>query len=227
MKPEQSATLIAEAAREFGRRTRRNDGLRVAESLSGGLTLLENSLCLRLHEDVERVIGRDSMLMPVSELKTRQAAGAEIGVYQVVESQVAAVNLGQIGPDDDWYWRWLARLILGESAGDAKVTAQLTDYLAKTPHQRQLVFTNVLARVLPESRRAPLVLFDLFPLAVHITTALALGDRPAADELRTQQLGRQAAIADCRACRGQVLENGRQCPECGNPVWKHEWLVAE
>lgn len=227
MKPEQGAAMFVEAAKEFNRHTHRNDGDRVAGSLSNGLTLLQDSLYSRLHDDVERIIGRDSMLMPVSELKTLQVTKAEIAVYQIAESTVAARNLGHIGPDDDWYFRWLAQLRLGESQVDAKTIERMTDYLSKTPHERQLAFTDVLARVLPESRRAPLILFDLLPLSIQIVTAVALGDHTDASELRHQQLAQQPAIADCRSCHGQVLENGEQCQECGNPLWKHEWLVAE
>ena len=135
-------------------------------------------------------------------------------------------RLGCIGPDDRWYVRWLAGLRLGESQVDAKVIDQLTDYLSKTPQQRKLAFTDVLVKVIPDSRRAPLILFELFPLSVHIVTAMALTDHARAFELRRQQLVHQPAIGDCHSCHGQVLENGEQCQGCGNPLWKHEWLVA-
>lgn len=219
--------MFVEAAKEFNLHTHRNDGERVAGSLSNGLTLLQRSLYSRLHDDVERTIGRDSMLMPVSEFKTWQVANAEIAVYQIAESNVAARNIGCIGPDDDWYLRWLAQLTLGESQVDAKVIERITGYSSKTPHERQLTFTDVLATAVPESSLAPLILFDLLPLAIQIATAVALGDHTGASELRHRQLAHQPAIGDCRLCHGQVQENGEQCPECGNPLWKHEWLLAE
>ncbi len=227
MKPEQSAAVFAQAAKEFNSQTRRSDGDRVAGSLNAGLSLLQECLLSRLYEDVERISGKDSMLMPVSELKARKATNTEIAVYQIAESRVAAEKLGCIGPDDHWYSRWLASLRLGETHVDAGLVDQLTGYLSKTPQQRKLAFTDVLVRVIPDSRRAPLILFELFPLCVQIVTAMALTDHASAFELRRQQLVQQPAIGDCHSCRGQVLENGEQCQACGNPLWKHEWLVAE
>jgi hypothetical protein len=224
---QQRVSLLVEAAKEFNNRTGRADGQNVAGSLLGGLTLLGDLLYSRLHEDVERLVGSDSMLMPVSELKARQATKAEIAVYQIAESRVAAGNLGLLGSGDEWYGPWLARLTLGESGAHAKVTARITAYLAAVPRKRQLGFTNVLVKVLPESSRAPLVLFDLFPLAVQLATAVAFINPGGASDLRHQQLALQPAIGDCHKCRGQILENGLECPGCGNPLWKHEWLIAE
>ena len=179
MKPEQSVTVFAQAAKEFNSHTGRSDGERVAGSLNAGLSLLQECLFSRLYEDVERIGGKDSMLMPVSELKARRATNKEIAVYEIAESRVAAEKLGCIGPDDHWYVRWFASLRLGESQVDAKVVDQLTDYLSKTPRQRKLAFTDVLVKVIPDSRRAPLILFELFPLSVHIVTAMALTDHAA------------------------------------------------
>jgi hypothetical protein len=227
MKPEQCKTLFAELAEEFNRHARRSDGERVIGSLNSGLALLQNLLYSRLHEDVERIIGRDSMLVPVSELKTLQATKVEITLYQIAESWVTAGNLNRMNLEEDWCLRWLARLRLGESQVEDKMMERMTGYLSKTPHERRLDFTDVLTKVLPESRQAPLVLFELFPLSVQIVMAVALGDPAGASELRHRQSIHLPAIADCRLCRGQVLENGAQCQVCGNPLWKHEWLVAE
>ena len=227
MTPEQRATVFVQAAEEFNRHTRRSDGDRVAGSLNSGLSLLQDSLYLRLCDDVERISGRDSMLVPVSVLKTRQATRTEIGLFQIAESRAIAGKLSGLGPEADWYLPWLARLRLGEAQVDAKAIEQLSNYVSQTPHERQLAFSNVLAKVLPDSRRAPLILFELFPLSIQIVTAMALGDHAGAFELRRQQLVQQPAIGDCHACHGQVLENGEQCQECGNPLWKHEWLIAE
>jgi hypothetical protein len=227
MRLDQCEAVFAQAAKEFNSHTRRSDGERVAGSLNGGLSLLQDSLYFRLYDDVERIVGKDSMLMPISELKARRMTHTEIAVYQVAESSAAAEKLGCIGPDDHWYTHWLAGLRLGQSHVDARAVAQLTDYLSKTPHQRQLAFTDVLVKVIPDSRRAPLVLFELFPLSVQIVTAMALTDHTSAFKLRRQQLVHQPAIGDCHSCHGEVLENGEQCQACGNPLWKHEWLVAE
>ncbi len=227
MKPEECTAAFAQAAEEFNSHTNRGDGERVAGSLNGGLSLLQDCLYARLYDDVERIIGKDSMLMPVSELKARRATNAEIAIYQIAESSAAAEQCDCIGPDDHWYVHWLAGLRLGQSHVDQQVVDRLTDYLSKAPQQRKLAFTDVLVRVIPDSRRAPLVLFELFPLSVQIVTAMALTDHARAFELRRRQLAHQPAIGDCHSCHGQVLENGEQCQGCGNPLWKHEWLVAE
>ena len=227
MKAEPPAAGYAEAANEFNGRTRRSDGAAVAAALNDGLALLQDLLYCRLHGDVQSIVGKDSMLMPVSELKTQWQAKTEMALYQVVESRAAAAALGGVGADDDWYLHWLARLLLGESLVDAEALARLAEYGPKPPRERLLAFTDVLAKVLPESRQAPLVLFNLFPLSVQIATVVAFGDAARAAALRKEQLAQQPAIGDCNVCKGRVLKTGKQCPKCGNPLWKHEWLVAD
>jgi len=83
-----------------------------------------------------------------------------------------------------------------------------------------------MSHVLPESRRAPLVLFRLLPMAVHVATHLAFGGQIAAEEIRGRQRHFLPAIEDCRACRGKVLAPDEQCSECGNPLWNSELLIA-
>jgi len=226
MPDEELPTGLAQLAEEFGRRAGRTDGLRVASGLAAGLTLLRKLLYSRLHEDVERIVGRDSMLMPVSEKKAEVSTKIEIEMYQIAESAAAARESRYLPAVDDWYRDWLVRLRLGPSPVEPRVQERVVDYLAKTPDQRRLAFSTVLARTLAESRRAPLVLFHLFPLSVQIATALAFGDTQAASKARGQQVILLPAIGDCRQCRGKVLDNGEQCPGCGNPLWKSEWLTA-
>ncbi|MEN6451526.1 MAG: hypothetical protein ABFC96_13620 [Thermoguttaceae bacterium] len=217
----------AEAASEFDHRTGRHDGAAVATALKDGMTLLQDLLYSRLHGDVQRFVGKDSMLMPLSELKTQLEAKTETILFVVVESRAAAAALGIVKPDDDWYMQWLARLLLGELVVDAAAQSRLVEYAGKSPRERLLAFTDVLARVLPESRQAPLVLFTLFPLSVQIATAAAFGVVARAAALRREQVAELAAIEDCRVCKGQPLKVGKQCPKCGNPLWKHQWLVAD
>jgi hypothetical protein len=227
MKAEQRVAGYTEAANELNSRTGRSDGTAVAAALNARLALLQDLLYCRLHGDVEQRMGKDSMLMPVSELKTQWRAKTEIALYQVVASRDAAAALGIAAADDRWYLDWLAKLLLGESLVDADAERRLADYGAQPPRERLLAFTNVLAKVLPESRRAPLVLFNLFPLSVEIATAAAFGRPAHAAALRKEQLAEQPALGDCNVCKGAVLETGKQCPKCGNPLWKHEWLVAD
>jgi len=226
MKPEEPGAEHAQLAEEFGRRTGRGDGLRAISSLSAGLSVLRKSLYLRLHEDVERILGRDSMLMPVSERKAEIVTKTETEIYQIAESAAAARDFGYLAPEGDWYVGWLIRLRLGPSPAEPRADERVADYLGKTPERRWLAFSTVLARVLAESRRAPLVLFHLFPLSVRIVTALGFGDSPSASKVRKEQVVLLPAIADCRECHGKVLDNGEQCPACGNPLWKSEWLTA-
>ena len=70
------------------------------------------------------------------------------------------------------------------------------------------------------------MLFRLLPLAVEIVTALGFGDSPEAEDVRHRQIDILPAIADCEQCRGKLLENGQQCPECGNPLWLFDRLTV-
>ena len=226
MDPEQSEKTQAEAAEEFNRHEHRDDAVRVTSSLASGLTVLRDSLYWRVHRDVEKIVGRDSMLMPVSEKKAERLTKTEIELYQIAESAAAVREFGYVRPDDEWYLQWLTRLRLGTPRTEVKVVERLAQYSSGTPDDRRLAFTDVLARVIPESRRAPLVLFRLVPPAVHIATALAFGDHARAAGLRNRQKSDLAAIADCPQCYGKVLENGEQCAQCGNPLWKFQWLTT-
>jgi hypothetical protein len=219
-------TRRVEAGAEFNRLALREDGLRLATSLADGLATVRDVLYHRLHEDVERLVGRDTMLIPVSEVKTRHGTKLEIEVYQIAESAIAARELGYLGSTDTWYWQWLSRFRQTSDSADEGAARPITSYLPKSEHQRRLEFTDVLTRVLPESRRAPLVLFRLLPYSIQIVTALAFSDSTAAAKARANQLYHLPAIGDCRSCRGKVLDNGEQCSACGNPLWKSEWLTA-
>jgi hypothetical protein len=188
--------------------------------------VLRDAMLARVRDDVQRRFGMDSMLSPTSVEKTTRLARAEIELYLIAASTAAVHQRGYLAPDDAWYLSWLGRLRLGEFADDHRATRRLSYYLAQAPDRRRLSFTNVLAGVLPESRKAPLVLFQLAPLAVEIVTAQAFGDAAAATEARAQQTAYLPAIRDCHECRGQLLENSASCPGCGNPLWKFEWLVA-
>ena len=222
----ESVERHASAVKEFNRREHRSDGAVVAGSLASGLDRLRESLYLRAHRDVERAVGVDSLWMPISEVRTERQTRLEIGLYQIVESAAVARDCNYVAAQDEWYLQWLSRLRLGDAQADVGNAARLADYAAKTPHDRRLAFSDVLGEVLPESRRAPLVLFRLMPLCVEIATALAFGDHARARDARKRQTADLPAIRYCNQCRGEVLENGEQCRGCGNPLWKFEWLTA-
>jgi hypothetical protein len=217
---------LVQAAEEFNRRENRTDGSAVAESIAAGLGILRESMYVRMYEDVEKNVGKDSMLMPVSESKAEHDAIEAIEVYQAAESAVIAKQARYVNQAEEWYLPWLLRFRLGDRGADADVAERCKLYLSKGPEDRRHAFMDVLARVLPESRDAPLVLFRLAPFSVQIVTARAFGDRNAACKIRREQTEILPAIADCRQCRGQVLECGEECRACGNPLWKYEWLTA-
>jgi hypothetical protein len=217
---------LSNAAVEFDRHEGRTDGSRVVRSLDDGLSLLRESLYVHLHQEMEITFGVDSMLTPVSEVKTRQQVMAEIELYQAAESAVIVAEKGYLPSDGPWYSHWLARARLGPIASETQNGQRLAEYTGQDPDQRRLTLTDILVTVIAEARRAPLVLFRLFPLAVRIVTATAFGDPLGASQIRAGQIECLPAIEDCRQCRGQVLPNGQQCPACGNPLWKTKWLMT-
>jgi len=90
-----------------------------------------------------------------------------------------------------------------------------------------LKFVSVLQRAIPESARAPLVLFRLYPRAVRILAAVAFGDPLRAQELRAEQIGFLPAISDCHECHGRVMDNEDICRCCGNPLWNFAFLLSD
>jgi len=226
MSCDDSPNRLAEAAEEFNRRTARADGADVVRRLAGGFDLLCASLYLRAHRDVEEVVGMDSMLAPVSESKTKRRATAVIEALQIAESTAAVGDFGYLGPAALWYLPWLTRLRIGEPAEYADLLDQARGLLGEPPDGRRLAFADRLGRVLPQSTQAPLVLFRLVPLAIRIATASAFGDPETASELRREQGAILPAISDCRQCGGRILDCGRECATCGNPLWNYEWLTA-
>jgi hypothetical protein len=223
---EQSERLLL-ATKEFNKHEKRKDGNRVASGLSYGLSLLSDSLYLRMHYDVKTILGQDSMLMPLNEAMAQHNTLEEIGIYQAAESATAADRFDYLAAKDDWYLQWLGRLILGNRPADAKVLLRLAACRALSDDQRRLTFSDTLARILPESRMTPLVLFRLLPWAVQITTALAFADNARAMDIRRRQAATLPIIAACRQCRGSVLEIGEHCDMCGNPLWKYKWLISD
>jgi hypothetical protein len=215
----------SEAVEEFNRHEGRTDGARVAGSLEAALCVLRDLLYARIHFDVEKIVGTDSMTMPLSEAKSQRMTKVEIEMYQIVESACAVREFRYSKSDDGWYLTWLARLRLGDAALTETPSRRIAGYQAMNSDKRRLALVDVLLKVMPESRGAPLVLFRLLPLAVHLATAQAFGDTVSASGARKRQVALLPAIADCHRCRGAVLENGEICDGCGNPMWRYEWLT--
>jgi hypothetical protein len=227
MVQDESTKRRTQAAEEFNRHEKRRDGESVVGGLYEGLTVLRSLLYFRVHDDVERIVGTDSMWLPVSEIKTKRLARTQIELYEVAESAVAAREFGYVADKSGWFADWLAAIRPEDPGLTVEEKSRLADYLSQTADGRRLAFTDVLLKVLPESDRAPLVLFRLLPLSVQIVTAIAFGDRTRAAELRRRQVDLLSAICDCPECRAKVLDNGEQCARCGNPLWKTEWLAAD
>jgi hypothetical protein len=215
-----------DAAAEFDGKQADGQGTKVANSLSHGLSALRTALFKRIHEDVERYYGADSMLSPFSAKslhKMETNTMVEIEIYQVAVSCEEVRDRSYVA-DLEWYRDWLSRLRLGELAARPQVKGRLDHYLEEARGERRLEFSGILARTAPEAARAPLVLYRLFPFSVRIATNLAFGDHLSASELRNRQVAMLPHIADCRTCHGRPFENGDRCEACGNPVWKFNWL---
>jgi hypothetical protein len=222
----QQLTNMVKAVEEFDRLAERTDGQKVVASLDAGLTVLRDLIYGRIHSDVERVVGADSMLIPLSEIKAHRETKLQIDVLQVAESVFAVTEYGYLGSDTGWYLDWLAKLRLGKGDVGGELTRQVAAYVQMTRDGRRLAGMDALAKVLPESRKAPLILFRLVPLAVHIATALSFGDQTTAAEIRSRQISLLPAITDCPECRGAVLESEEICKVCNSPMWKYEWLTV-
>jgi len=223
--PNDEANRRTAIVNDLEQHEKRTDAQRLVTSLDSGLSVLRDLFYGRLHFDVEQMVGSDSMLIPLSEPKTQRATKVQIEIFQVVESTELAWDRGYVS-SDQWYLDWLTRFRLSEMAGKEKIVKEIAAYRGMKPDGRRLAFSDVLMRVLPESRKAPLVLFQLVPLAIRIATAVAFQDDSAAAELRQQQKAILPSIGDCHACRGAVLDNGQMCDVCSNPMWAYQWLTA-
>ena len=119
-----------EFARTFKKHTGRHDGLQVVASLRSGLGVLSNLLYLRLHQDVQKVLGIDSAFVPVSETRTHLHTQVEIGLYQVAESAATIRHLGYWSANDHGYVPGLAKLILAENPLSRPHRQRIKEYLS-------------------------------------------------------------------------------------------------
>ncbi len=200
----------------------------IVDSLTAGLTHLRNLLIVRTRDEVEQKFGRDSMIgASLSEMKKQdQLAKVEIEAYACIMIDDEVSRSGYINDNDEWFLDWLFRLRLGESSKSV-FDKRVGFYRSQTIEERRLKFVSVLQRAIPESARAPLVLFRLFPRAVRILAAVAFGDPLRAQSLRAEQAGFLPAIADCHECHGRVLDNEDICRCCGNPLWNFAFLNSD
>lgn len=201
-------------------------GIQVVESLSVGLNTIRDLMFQRIHHDVERYFGMDSMSIPVSLDRSEYNAKAEIDIWQIVEAADYISGAGFIA-DRDWVNAWLGDLRLGGSFGNGPIGQRVAEYLELDEEQRRRHFASTLEKVYPEARRSPLVLYQLMPHAVRIVVSVALGATEQAAQQRDRQAFLLPGILDCRSCKGAVLDNGETCVDCDNPVWNYNWLLAD
>lgn len=210
----------------FEVKEKRSDAGAVVSSLCDGLTRLRKLMFERVHDDVERQFGMDSMLMPTSEENLRTRTLLEIELYQVAIAAIQARSYQYVKQPDPWFLDWLTDLRIGTEKDNSLVVQRLSHYLKLDKAKRRLAFTDALVRALPEAERAPLVLYRLFPLAIKVVTSVAFSDATTAAAERDRQMSFLPAIGDCSECHGRLLENGEVCRTCGNPVWNYQWLTA-
>ena len=171
--------------------------------------------------------GHDSMLLPISVEESERVAKCEIETYQIAVTALTIQERGFLRSDVKWFVKWLAELRLGEDLQDTKWRRRIRQYVAMSEDEQRLDFSRHLETVFPEASRAPLILYRLFPLSIRIVSAVAFGHHLEAAELRNRQTFWLPAIGDCHDCHGRPLDNGEQCPVCGNPIWTYHWLCAD
>ncbi len=229
MLTKQQSQRQGHAAAELSRQCPEIPATQIVDSLTVGLTRVRDLLLLRIHEDVERYFGMDSMIAPLSasaEERQLLRGKGEIEAYSAIVVADEVVEGGYVDCSEEWFLEWLFRLRLGERS--KSVMEQRVDfYRSPSIEDRRLKFVAVLQRQIPESAKAPLVLFRLFPRAVRIVADVAFGDPLRAQELRAEQCNFLPAVTDCHMCHGRVLDNEEICQCCGNPVWKFTWLCAD
>ncbi len=150
----------------------------------------------------------------------------EIEAYSCLLVTDEVIQGDQLADADEWFLEWIFQLRLGPGY-DSIFQKRVDYYRSRTIEERRLKFVSMLQRVMPESKKAPLVLFRLFPRSVRTMAAVAFGDAIRAEVLRDEQTSLLPAISDCRECHGRVLDNDEICRCCGNPLWHYTWLLSD
>lgn len=213
------------AAEDFNEIQHSDRGAPLVESISAGLNLVRELSFLRIHNDVERYFGLDSMSVPLSLGDSEREAKVEIDVWQVIEGAIYAHSQGYVD-DLDWMRKWLGTLRLGRIMENDSVQRRAEQYMELNDEDRRRHFAQRLEHVYQEASRAPLVLYQLWPQSIRIVTAIAFGNVDDANKLRKDQAFWLPGIMDCPKCRGAVLDNGEWCGECENPIWNYKWLMS-
>lgn len=202
----------------------RSDASQIVARLDDGMSLLRNLLYTRLQADVRPRSIRDSMLVPLSPALTEHQTKGEIEAYMVAEIVDELAGCAASTPAATNH-QWLLDLRFANWQDRAAVESQAESYLRLASRQRQLEFSDRLEKLFREARHAPLVLYQLFPLAVRAVAALAFGDHLRGGEIRNKQAKLLPDITYCRNCHGRLMEVDETCRECGNPLWTIEWVT--
>lgn len=200
----------------------------VVQVLDAGIAQLRDAFVVRVHEDLEEEFGRDSMLAPPSwsrEVEEVRGARNEVDAYSCFIVADQAARYAYVADPGDWLQPWALQIRFGDDIAFGLQRAG--SYGQMTPRERHTFFVSLVHRVLPESRKAPAVLFHLFSRGVKIMAALAFGNSDRALALRKQQREMLTAIGECPECHGHLLEPDVQCATCGNPLWTYTWLRAD
>src|SRR4051812_21310344 len=100
MQLEDRAQRRSAAIAEFEQQGHRQDGQRIVTSLEAGLHTLRDLFYVRIQADVEKEYGMDSMLSPVSLVKSEMRTKVEVDIFQIAES-AAEARARQFVPGND------------------------------------------------------------------------------------------------------------------------------
>ncbi len=214
------------AAAELAERCPQLQPTQLIDRLSAGLSRFRDLLVVRVHSDVKLEFGTDSMVAPLSSatgVKQVVRAGFEIDLYSSIVADDEVQRGGYVDRPGEWFLDWLVRLRM-DDVDESDVDQRVGAYRRLSLDDCHRRFVMSLQRAVPESLRAPLVLFRLAPPAARIVVAMAFGDTQRANQLRTEQQEILPAIRDCHECQGRIFGNDDHCRCCGNPIWTFTWL---
>lgn len=206
--------------------TLHRDGVKssaIVNSLWSGLTTLRKLFLARLHRDAPDLTW--ARLTVSGAKRGFHQAAEEIDIYSLIVVVAEAEHSGYSNGEIAWFRDWLLRLRWGDEITSA-ILERIQSYEHHSDGERRRRFASFLEQAIPEATHAPLIIYRLYPRAVRVATALAFGDALRAKEVRSEQISYLPIIGDCHQCHGLPLENGEICPDCGNPLWKINWLCA-
>ncbi len=165
-----------QAVAEFEHHRIGPDAKHAVQALDAGIAHLRDAYAERVHEDLEEEFGQDSMLAPPSLAREAQQileARREIEAYSCFLVANEITRHCYLDNAGDWILDWVLHLRFGDNREFAAQRAAV--YRSMTPRERHVLFISLLKQALPESKKAPGVLFHLFNRGVKIVAAIAFG----------------------------------------------------